>query len=422
MVLFVKENGELLCYGDNSYGQHWVAPATLSTLSSRVQDPQHVSSVSCGWAHSLFITDTGELYACGWNQFGQCGTGISSISVSPPQRVELGPHWRPIQTAAGERHSLILAQKCDENQNIVSVLAMGSNEYGQCGVTSIPRPDERKSSLSKLLVLSPREVYPLPSAIGQIVKIACGALHSLLLTEAGCVFSFGWNGYRQLGHDDSEDRSIPTLIDTFDLNLTTTNRQESDDSSSDESLLSCTEVHVDDIVAGQFYSLFRAGSVVYGCGWAEWKSFQRLHARVSSEVNESHLIVECSYHTDNSVPLSSSSSSSSPLPTLSLGPYIKKEQWEIYTIPTLVRELRSFSVQKIYSGPLHWSVLGTDVSDDGSKRSSDTILVFGTPVSSMSNVSTKIEISKGYHDLNISFLCPTYWGLLIEYSVHKINK
>jgi alpha-tubulin suppressor-like RCC1 family protein len=37
-----------------------------------------------------------------------------------------------------------------------------------------------------------------------IIEIACGQSHTLLLTEGGQVFSFGRNAYGQLGHGEDE--------------------------------------------------------------------------------------------------------------------------------------------------------------------------------------------------------------------------
>lgn len=132
----------------------------------------------------------------------------------------MGDHWHAIQIAAGERHSLILAQsqlplsffnsfqsnfftvhisvitEFTEEMNVVKVFAMGSNEYGQCGV-SRKIQSEAKDQTSEMLVLTPHEVHSPSSEDDPTVKIACGALHSLLLTKSGRVFSFGWNGYRQ---------------------------------------------------------------------------------------------------------------------------------------------------------------------------------------------------------------------------------
>jgi hypothetical protein len=83
-----------------------------------------------------------------------------------------------------------------------------------------------------------------------------------------------------VGHDDNEDRHIPTLIDTFDVNRTIAesdndsdkifsdhnradNNNNNNNHNDDDMVLSCFDVHVDDIAAGQFHSLFRVGIFLF---------------------------------------------------------------------------------------------------------------------------------------------------------------
>jgi alpha-tubulin suppressor-like RCC1 family protein len=48
---------------------------------------------------------------------------------------------------------------------------------------------------------------------GEKVKaISCGFRHALALTESGCVYSWGYNRFGQLGVGDNEYREIPTLV------------------------------------------------------------------------------------------------------------------------------------------------------------------------------------------------------------------
>jgi len=41
---------------------------------------------------------------------------------------------------------------------------------------------------------------------------AAGSLHSVVLTEAGGVLTFGYNGRGQLGHGDRVHRLVPTAV------------------------------------------------------------------------------------------------------------------------------------------------------------------------------------------------------------------
>lgn len=77
----------------------------------------------------------------------------------------------------------------------------GSNSLGQCG-------HENNSSVN----------YPVPKlvkslATKQIVQIACGQFHTLVLTNSGDIFSFGLNLHGQLGLGfESEKVMKPTLV------------------------------------------------------------------------------------------------------------------------------------------------------------------------------------------------------------------
>jgi alpha-tubulin suppressor-like RCC1 family protein len=48
------------------------------------------------------------------------------------------------------------------------------------------------------------------------IQIECGEYHTVGLTKNGQVFSWGHNDYGQLGHDDREDRSVPTKVESLD--------------------------------------------------------------------------------------------------------------------------------------------------------------------------------------------------------------
>jgi alpha-tubulin suppressor-like RCC1 family protein len=47
------------------------------------------------------------------------------------------------------------------------------------------------------------------------VRVVAGDLHSMLLTEAGAVYSFGCGEEGQLGHSDMEHQSTPRMIEAL---------------------------------------------------------------------------------------------------------------------------------------------------------------------------------------------------------------
>ena len=50
----------------------------------------------------------------------------------------------------------------------------------------------------------------------QIVQIASGDFHNLIVEKEGGVKSFGWNFYGQLGLNDQKNRLIPTEIEEIE--------------------------------------------------------------------------------------------------------------------------------------------------------------------------------------------------------------
>jgi RCC1 and BTB domain-containing protein len=44
------------------------------------------------------------------------------------------------------------------------------------------------------------------------IHIVCGGWHTAGLTKKGEVFTWGYNGWGQLGHGDNDERTIPTKV------------------------------------------------------------------------------------------------------------------------------------------------------------------------------------------------------------------
>eukprot|EP01083_Nonionella_stella_P020535 56945_1 len=49
----------------------------------------------------------------------------------------------------------------------------------------------------------------------KIIKISSHYAHSLCVDANGCVYSWGWNSYGQLGLGDCKDRNTPQILDAL---------------------------------------------------------------------------------------------------------------------------------------------------------------------------------------------------------------
>jgi alpha-tubulin suppressor-like RCC1 family protein len=83
-----------------------------------------VRAVAAGEGYSLALTESGEVYAWGWNEHGQLGLGDTAVRLTPTKV----PGLSAVKAiAAGFSHSLALTESGE-------VYAWGSNEHGQLGL------------------------------------------------------------------------------------------------------------------------------------------------------------------------------------------------------------------------------------------------------------------------------------------------
>lgn len=128
------ENGECFSFGWNGLGQ-----CGTERTEQQVSKPTMISlfdikikKVSCGNAHTLLLSETGDLYGMGSNEYGALGlpektsyptpTLIETCIDSNSSKKELE---NVIDIACGARHSVV---SCNDGY----VYATGYSVYGQC--------------------------------------------------------------------------------------------------------------------------------------------------------------------------------------------------------------------------------------------------------------------------------------------------
>ena len=200
------------------------------------------NQIACGTFHTVAANEQGSLMAWGFGGAGRLGLGSQSKHLRPTLVDGLEPHlcsgWsskrfadkvlngdgdgaggssgqgsmaamsaggrggdskgdgmdeeepptKIVGVAAGAKHSLY----CTAQGHVYS---WGSNEDGQCGVsrdTDVPlfSPEQVKAHIGGL----------------RVVKVACGARHSLCVTARGDMYTWGAGGAGQLGHGSPQVR------------------------------------------------------------------------------------------------------------------------------------------------------------------------------------------------------------------------
>ncbi|KAI9479038.1 regulator of chromosome condensation 1/beta-lactamase-inhibitor protein II [Coemansia mojavensis] len=191
----------LVC-GNNAYGQLGIGKVKqggelqrweiheLSALNDLLDGEEPVK-VQCGLDHTVVLTSAGRVFAMGWGDDGQLGTGVGASSN------------RPVQVAALDNVPIVNISSSTDFTLALSadnrLFYWGNAEYGQCMVG-----EKRDRVLLRIEVPFEQE----------IADIAAGGCHSLLLTRAGQVYMCGYGALGLGEHMLSVLR--PTLIEGLD--------------------------------------------------------------------------------------------------------------------------------------------------------------------------------------------------------------
>ena len=115
-------------YGECGYGkfQHICIPTEVKIIQSGEEINPPIKQISAGGHHSMILTKSGKVYTFGFGQHGQLGHK-SNANQSRPRLVK-DLLSKPIdKIAAGWNHSLVLTEKGD-------LFACGYANFGQLGL------------------------------------------------------------------------------------------------------------------------------------------------------------------------------------------------------------------------------------------------------------------------------------------------
>eukprot|EP01091_Cochliopodium_minus_P002132 TRINITY_DN12023_c0_g1_i1.p1 TRINITY_DN12023_c0_g1~~TRINITY_DN12023_c0_g1_i1.p1 ORF type:complete len:429 (-),score=88.92 TRINITY_DN12023_c0_g1_i1:14-1213(-) len=177
-TIIQDENGKLFKFG-NASNKH------VSLISEiKIKD---VVSFGCGSSHNLFLKRSGEVWAMGSNESGQCGFKKDQMKKwSTEKPVLLMYNSNVVSLCCGYDSSYLLVVN---NKGKTVLNCFGRNYYGQLGLGNT----EDKFGIGCI------------ETIPNISSIHCGSYHTLILTSGGEVYSCGMNSYGQLGLGNNEN-------------------------------------------------------------------------------------------------------------------------------------------------------------------------------------------------------------------------
>lgn len=201
-------NGRMWVSGANESGQCSLQHGG-SKISEFTRAPllDSAEKISLGYYHSAFIDGSGDLWAFGYNRYGQCG------SFFPPGKNIF--NYDPAIVDADVQHLACGGAHTIYSKNDGTVWALGHNQYGQLGHTASANFgthdfNDVPTQITALPGYSPgvpAVVDPTTGAIttpaipatNEVKQIVCGTSHTIILYTSGDVWAFGYNKHGQLG-------------------------------------------------------------------------------------------------------------------------------------------------------------------------------------------------------------------------------
>jgi len=191
----IKTDGTLWAWGSNAFGA--LGDSTVTDKSSPVQTitgGTNWKQVSGGGYYTMATKTDGTLWTWGRNVNGQLGDNTLTTRSSPVQTIAGGTNWS--QVACGQLHTTAI--KTDG-----TLWTWGRNSEGQLGDSTVTD----KSS-------------PVQTITGGTnwKQVAGGAYHTTAIKTNGTLWTWGYNGYGQLGDSTVTDKSSPVQTITGGTN------------------------------------------------------------------------------------------------------------------------------------------------------------------------------------------------------------
>jgi hypothetical protein len=188
-------DNKIYCWGNNFWSQLGNGRKDKNPVQennpelNKLLSDLNIAFIKCGASHSLALTQSGEVYAWGSNYSGQIGCGDNYIK-SMPTKLKALNDIKIKMISCGFHHSMALTENgC--------VYSWGFNEFGQLGIGNTKDSNTPKQIEMKDIIID---------------KITCGSAHSLLLTNNGVIHAFGYNFFGQIGNGMQEDIETPIKL------------------------------------------------------------------------------------------------------------------------------------------------------------------------------------------------------------------
>ena len=212
----LKADGTVWSHGQNQYGQLGVGdtnsynePQKVKIIKNTIKNEDGskteiedtIKDISVGNYHVLALSETGKVYAWGYGEKGQLGTGSGYSNEEP---VVVKDIYRKqlqdiVKVETGENVSFAITSKG-------KVYAWGNGYSSRAQLLDLP--ENAVDITSKYVLTGDGKVYDIStkeqlSIVGKIVDLDEGTNHTVMLTNDGRAYAIGDNTYGQLSNGNN---------------------------------------------------------------------------------------------------------------------------------------------------------------------------------------------------------------------------
>jgi alpha-tubulin suppressor-like RCC1 family protein len=190
-VVALKADGSLWAWGGNRYGQLGLGDSGLGTeryCPAQVGTDRDWATASVGVYHTAALKGDGSLWTWGSNGLGQLGYGSNIPLWESPWQVGADTDW-----ASAEAGGYFTAALKDYG----AIYAWGDNADGQLGDgTTVAKSVPARAG----------------TAEDWVALAVTGGTHAAAMKANGALWTWGRNGFGQLGDGTTSNSSVPVLV------------------------------------------------------------------------------------------------------------------------------------------------------------------------------------------------------------------
>ncbi len=190
-ALALTDDGEVWAWGQNQYGQLGQGTKTNLNIPRQVDGLPEIKSIAAGAYFSLALSEDGKVYGWGHNDKGQIGNAGSNEVT---EAVRITGLDSIVEIDAGFEYAM--ARKADG-----TVYVWGDNTYGQLMKDNLAHSN------------GPIEITD--NKVTGIQEMAAGGQHCLVRKADGSLLAWGDNTFGQLGDNTSVTRDEAVVVDNL---------------------------------------------------------------------------------------------------------------------------------------------------------------------------------------------------------------